>query len=691
MKKNQVYFMNICELEGIGKKTEKIFNSIGIYSGEDLIEYYPRDYELYNKPVLVKDVKNQRICAIEGEVCKKPELKRVRRLNVLSVFICDDEGMSIKATWFNQPYLASKLQIGSRFVFRGKITSNMGMYVLEQPQIYLPDEYNKKIRCMQPIYPLVKGLSNKTVIKSVKQVLDKIEICKDYMPVAVRQKYKLIDEYEAIKKIHFPDNTKDCEQARKRLVFDEFFFFITAMKRVKIDTEALQNQYILKPSHITERLLNNLPYELTNAQNKAWEDIVSDIGSNKVMLRLIQGDVGSGKTIIAILAMVTAAENGYQAALMAPTEILAKQHFNNINDILDESGIDIKTELLTGSMTTKQKDEAYRRIESGEAEIIIGTHALIQDRVTYKNLAMVITDEQHRFGVKQRENLGNKGKVPHTLVMSATPIPRTLAIIIYGETDISIINERPVGRLPIKNCVVGAESRYKAYKFIQSEIRKGHQAYIICPMVEDSEAIEGENVIDYTEKLKKIMPSSIRISYLHGKMKASEKNDIMNRFICREIDILVSTTVIEVGVDVPNATVMMVENAERFGLFALHQLRGRVGRGKDQSYCIFMNGSDKPDANERLEILNKSNDGFFIANEDLRLRGPGDLFGIRQSGDIQFKLGDILTDSDIIKQASEVSDLYLKDKLEYIDDNEKKYLEDVMRKHINKCIQSINL
>ena len=379
-----------------------------------------------------------------------------------------------------------------------------------------------------------------------------------------------------------------------------------------------------------------------------------------VMSRLVQGDVGSGKTILAVLALIMTGCNGCQGALMVPTEVLARQHFESVKELLEEHQIPLVPVLLTGSMTAKEKRLAKAEIESGSAQIIIGTHALIQEDVQYHRLALVVTDEQHRFGVRQRETLADKGITPHVLVMSATPIPRTLAIIVYGDLDISVVDEMPAHRLPIKNCVVDESYRPNAYRFMEKEVAAGHQVYIICPMVEESDELELENVTDYTEKLQKILPM-IRIACLHGKMKPKEKNEIMERFAAGDIQILISTTVIEVGINVPNATVMMVENAERFGLAQLHQLRGRVGRGSAQSYCIFMSGSKGKETRKRLEVLNKSNDGFYIASEDLKLRGPGDLFGIRQSGILEFRMGDVFQDSAVLGQASEAAGRLLKE------------------------------
>ena len=409
----------------------------------------------------------------------------------------------------------------------------------------------------------------------------------------------------------------------------------------------------MKIQEEAEELKKKLPYSLTEAQERALQEIYSDLSGGLIMNRLVQGDVGSGKTILAVLALLQAACNGFQGALMAPTEVLAKQHFQSVTELFETYGIKKKVVLVTGSMTAKEKRTAYEQIASHEADIIIGTHALIQEKVVYDKLALVITDEQHRFGVGQREALGSKGDEPHVLVMSATPIPRTLAIIIYGDLDISVIDQLPASRLPVKNCVVNTSYRKKAYDFIAKQVAEGRQAYVICPMVEKSEMIEAEDVLDYTRMLKSQLPPSICVEYLHGKMKGKEKNAVMERFAANEIQVLVSTTVIEVGVNVPNATVMMIENAERFGLAQLHQLRGRVGRGKYQSYCIMVNCGDEEGTSKRLDILNRSNDGFYIASEDLKLRGPGDIFGLRQSGDMEFRLADIFTDASVLKTASE--------------------------------------
>lgn len=666
--------MDLNNLKGIGEKTEKLFYKAGVEKVNDLLRYYPRYYDVFEEPVLIRDLECDRTQAIKGTVVREVSVKRVRNLQVVTGYLRDERGDAIKATWFNSPYLKGKLTIGSTFIFRGFVKENYSNFSIEQPKIFGIAEYNKKKGEMQPVYPLVSGLTNNMVQKAVKQALKLVET-EEFLPEKIRNKYGLEGLQQAIEHIHYPTDKNQLYSARKRLIFDEFFMFIYNIRNLKDKNTEIHNRHILEEPKEVKTLINNLPYELTNAQKRTWEEIKRDISSTKVMNRLIQGDVGSGKTIIAFFALITAALNNGQGAMMAPTEVLARQHYDNLIELIKEHNINVNPVVLVGSMTAKEKREAYKVIESGDAGIIIGTHALIQEKVNYNNLTMVVTDEQHRFGVRQREAISEKGERPHIMVMSATPIPRTLAIIIYGDLDISVIDELPANRLPIANCVVGTDYRPNAYDFMTKQIAKGRQVYVICPTVEYSEAVEGENVIEYAEKLKRIMPVSVNIEFLHGRMKPAEKNEIMDRFANNQIQILVSTTVVEVGVNVPNATVMMVENAERFGLAQLHQLRGRVGRGKYQSYCIFINGSGKKEALERLNILCKSNDGFLIANEDLKLRGPGDFFGVRQSGDFEFRLGDIMNDANILKQASEAVELILNEEVEISDKQRKIIIE----------------
>lgn len=641
-------------LKGVGEKTEKLFWKVGIYDTDDLLHYYPRNYDEYETPVDIAELKEGTVQAVSAAVCSGVYVNSVKGRQIISVNIADQSG-KFPVVWFNLPYLKKTLRKGSWFVFRGRIVRKQGKLEMEHPEIFTPSAYEEILHHLQPVYGLTAGLSNKTVVKMITQLLESVPMQSEYLPEEFRERYELADINYALRTIHFPPNKEELLVSRKRLVFDEFFLFILSVRKMKEKTEETPNCFPVKETWLTEEIIERLPYSLTGAQLNAWHEIERDLAGRRMMSRLVQGDVGSGKTILAFLAMCLVADNGYQAALMAPTEVLARQHYEGFQKLMEEQNLSLPTVLLTGSDTAREKRLAYAKIASGEALIIIGTHALIQEKVEYANLALVITDEQHRFGVKQREALTTRGNPPNVLVMSATPIPRTLAIILYGDLDISVIDELPARRLPIKNCVVNTSYRPKAYSFIERQVREGRQAYVICPMVEESEGMEAENVLDYTEKLRENLSSDIRIEYLHGKMKAKEKNVVMEAFAQGAIQVLVSTTVVEVGVNVPNATVMMVENAERFGLAQLHQLRGRVGRGEYQSYCIFMQGNQEQ-VSKRLEILNKSNDGFYIAGEDLKLRGPGDLFGIRQSGDMEFKIGDIYNDSAILTKASEAAD-----------------------------------
>ncbi|MGB4658558.1 MAG: ATP-dependent DNA helicase RecG [Mobilitalea sp.] len=641
---------NIKVIKGIGEKTEKLFQKLGIETVQDLLEHYPRGYEEFNPPSAIRSIMEGTTVAIEASLLMTPKVKKIRNLQIVSVQVKDSSG-TMFLTWFNMPFLQKTLHAGYRYIFRGKVIRKNGMLVIEQPGIYLREDYYRLLKVLQPVYPLTEGVTNGAISKAVKQVLSELEFAKDYIPKTIAKDFVLMDRTKAIREVHFPKDRDRMMKARQRLVFDEFFLYSLALRKLKDKKALIRSEYPMTEPEECNQLIDSFPYQLTKAQLTVWEEVKTDLTGDYVMNRLIQGDVGSGKTVLAVLAILMAVKNGYQASFMVPTEVLAKQHLKSLTGMLEPFGVTIN--LLVGSMKAKEKRETYEKIRTHQTDIIIGTHALIQEKVEYDRLGLVITDEQHRFGVKQREALMNKGGNPHVLVMSATPIPRTLAIILYGDLDISVIDELPAERLPIKNCVVDTNYRPSAYRFIDKQAAMGRQTYVICPMVAESEVMEAENVMDYSERLKEELSSEVSVEYLHGKMKAKDKNDVMERFSEGDIDVLVSTTVVEVGVNVPNASVMMVENAERFGLAQLHQLRGRVGRGEYQSYCIFVCGSSSKEAWERLEILNKSNDGFFIAGEDLKLRGPGDIFGIRQSGDMDFKLGDIFTDASILKGAAE--------------------------------------
>lgn len=639
-------------IKGIGEKSEKLFNKLGIYTVEELLSFYPREYDIFGSIEPVSSASEGKTMIIEVSLAARPQLLKRKNLNLIQCRVRDASG-SIMVVWFNMQFLLKTLHVGTHYILRGRIVNRNGMLEMQQPKMITRQEYANMVGKLQPVYPLTAGLTNNAVAKAVSTALAGAELNGDFLPADIRRTYNLIQWKKAISSIHFPKNKEDCIEARKRLVFDEFFLFGLAMNQLKRTKHKKKSQFILSDYEKAGKLIKKLPYELTAGQKKAWDEIKEDVSSGNVMNRLIQGDVGSGKTIIAILVLLLAVSSGYQGAIMVPTEVLAKQHYESFTELLEEFGIRIG--LLIGSLTASAKKKVYAELKSGEIDIVIGTHALIQEGVKFNNLAVVVTDEQHRFGVRQREAFSEKGNEPHMLVMSATPIPRTLAIILYGDLDVSVIDVLPTGRLPIKNCVVGTNYRTQAYTFMQKEIDAGHQVYVICPMVEESENMEAENVTDYAEILRQKMSPDVRIEYLHGKMKAATKNDIMERFASHQIDILVSTTVIEVGINVPNATVMMIENAERFGLAQLHQLRGRVGRGSFQSYCIFMAGNTSKETMQRLSILGESNDGFYVAEQDLKMRGPGDFFGIRQSGELDFKLADIYQDADLLKAANEAA------------------------------------
>ena len=645
---------SITSLKGIGEKTKELFAKMGVYTVGDILLHFPRTYIRYPKMEPIDEISSltEENHAIVAQVRTSPVVKSTRRIQ-LTLLTIGSVGHKMQLIWYRQPYIRNTLKANQYYVFYGKVAIKEGKYVMEQPVIYEPQAYTQMEDMLFPVYSLTGGVSNNLMIKTIRQALAEKDMLYDYLPTDVREKYALCEYNYAIKQIHFPDSFDTLIEARKRLVFDEFFLFILGMQYQKEQKKRESNAFSFREPEIIEECIEKLPYELTGAQKRALDDVIRDMQSPYVMQRLIQGDVGSGKTIVAFLAMAWTAASGYQSAIMAPTEVLARQHYESYCQMSEQFGLHFPIVLLTGSMTAKEKRLAYQTLDEEKDAMVIGTHALIQEKAIYSNLALVITDEQHRFGVRQRETFAEKGRRPHILVMSATPIPRTLAIILYGDLDISVIDEVPARRLPIKNCVVNTGYRPKAYTFIEEQVRAGHQAYIICPLVEGSENMEGENVTDYAGKVKSELPSDIEVSVLHGKMKNDKKNEIMNLFAQNKVQVLVSTTVVEVGVNVPNATVMMIENADRFGLAQLHQLRGRVGRGDAQSYCIMINTSQSKNAKKRLEILNQSNDGFKIASEDLRLRGPGDFFGIRQSGDLAFQLADIYQDAPVLQQASE--------------------------------------
>lgn len=642
---------SIMEIKGVGTKTAQLFESRGIRTAGDLLAYYPRDYDEYGQIKNLSDFRPGRIDAFLLVIVGSGTLIRNGSRTIVQ-FRAQDPTGQVRISFFNMPYILRTLRPGTRRVFRGTVkTTSGGHLFMQQPKILTQEEYGKLSGTLQPVYPLFQGIKNPQIMRMERYALGHVEFEDDYLSQEERKGMNLIAEDKALRQIHFPDSYEQLHAAHRRLVFDEFFDFIYAVRSERSKLQALRNERPMKQTPETKRLIDSLPYTLTGAQLRAWDEIRADLSGPFVMNRLLQGDVGSGKTIIAFLALLMCAQNGRQGILMAPTEVLARQHMDDLTQMAQEYALPLHPVLLTGSVTGKARRNALEAIGTGACDVVIGTHALIQDTVRYRDVGLVITDEQHRFGVRQRESLAGKGENVPVLVMSATPIPRTLAIILYGDLSVSVLDEMPKGRLRVKNLAMSSDGRDKVYRFMYRQIRQGRQCYVICPEVEEGELSGLENVTDYTEKLRKIFPADVSIDSLNGRMKPSEKDEVMKKFAQHGTDILVSTTVIEVGINVPNAAVMVIENSERFGLSQLHQLRGRVGRGKYQSYCIFLySGSgEKP---KRLEILEHTNDGFKIAEEDLKLRGPGDVFGTRQSGDLGFVLADIYDDSDVMKTAA---------------------------------------
>lgn len=679
---------SIRELKGIGSKTEELFQNLGVYTIRDILLHFPREYQKYEQTKEVDKVSAGNICAVQGRILKNPLVRRTGKMPITTAVIWG-EHVTISLVWFRMPYLKNTLKPGRTYIFYGNVKEKNGAFIMEQPKIYTPEQYILIADSLQPVYTLTKGLTNRAFQKAVRGAMENLCLLEEYLPEKIRENRKFYDYSKAVQEVHFPNGEESLRKARNRLAYNDFFQFILMMQLSKENRTTQKNMFTFSSKEYINRIIDKIPYILTNVQKKAIESIQADMRGNYVMQRLLQGDVGSGKTIVAFLAMADVANSGYQSAIMVPTEVLARQHYENFLQMCQEYGLNCSVILLTGSLTVKEKREAYEKMRTCSNAMIVGTHALIQEKAIYENLALVITDEQHRFGVKQRESLGKKGFSPHMLVMSATPIPRTLAIILYGDLDISVMDEMPAKRLPIKNCLVGTEYRPKAYQFIKEQVKAGHQAYVICPLVEESENMEAENVLDYAKRLQEELPN-VTISYLHGKMRPVKKNQIMEDFLEKKSDVLVSTTVIEVGVDVPNATVMLIENAERFGLAQLHQLRGRVGRGAVQSYCIMMNTSESKESKKRLQILNDSNDGFYIAREDLKLRGQGDFFGVRQSGEMEFTIGDIFADADILQEAAEDVKILLEED-ENLDKEEHKLLKNHLVQYGTEWFLKLNL
>ncbi len=672
--------MRLTELKGIGEKTESAFISAGIQNVMDLLFLFPRDYEQFCPPETIGEIGTKSFVTLRGTFVQGVFERKTPKISILQATFKDEVGDSIRLVWFNTPFIKNKIAPGVPYVIRGRVSRKYGTSQIDQPKVYTLAEYDQIQGSMQPVYSITKGLTNNIILKAVRQALEMPDFLlidiEDFIPESIRKRYNLLRRSSAVRNMHFPASRESFAEAASRMAFEEIFLFIYLMKMSGADKPETSN-ITIRMSDETRAFINSLPFKLTDAQNKVVGEIEHDMSSGIVMNRLIQGDVGSGKTIVALIALMNAAFAGYQGAMMAPTEVLAAQHYETITNLFKQCGVNLNVALLTGSMSALEKRVVYDALEDGRIDILIGTHALIQEKVRFSNLGLVITDEQHRFGLKQRQAFADKGNgnIPHMLVMSATPIPRTLALIIYGNMHVSVIDQVPADRKPIKNAVVDDSFHANAYKFITNQVKAGHQAYVICPLVEYSEGLDAANVEDYTELLRDMLDPSIRIGKLTGPMPTNKKNEIMAKFANGEIDVLVSTTVIEVGVDVPNATVMMIEDANRFGLATLHQLRGRVGRGKDQSYCIFVSNNRSEEAMERLSILNESNNGFEIAAKDLEMRGPGEFLGIRQSGALSFKYFDVFRDAELAAKASEAVDGIINGSVK-ISDDEKRLLDE---------------
>ena len=641
----------ITMLKGIGPTKAKQFANLNIVTLGDLICHFPRGYEDRTKLLPIEKLELDVPACFKAMVMNTPRTAHIRKgLDLTKVQVADTTGR-LNLTFFNNKYVSEQLQYGREYIFYGAVSGDFIGYSMTNPVFEALDSQPVTTRRVLPIYPLTAGLSNAAVLKAVRQALAICDTPPEIIPDEVRRKYGILDADRAYYAIHEPASMAEAEMAKKRLIFEEFFVFSAGLSlmrasRAEKKTEAYHNLDLM-PFHLA------LPFTLTGAQNKAVSEIMEDFRSGAPMNRLVQGDVGSGKTMVAAAAAYCAAKNGKQSALMAPTEILAEQHYQSLSRLFEPMGITVA--LLTGSMSQKEKRIVREQIASGEVDLAVGTHALLSDTTTFHDLGLVIADEQHRFGVAQRAKLSAKGNDPHLLVMSATPIPRTLALLMYGDLDVSIINELPPGREAVDTFLVGESYRARINAFIRKQVAEGHQCFVVCPAVEENEDLDIKAATVWAETLQKTVFPDLRIALLHGQMKGAEKEEAMASFARGEADVMVATTVIEVGVDVPNATLMVIEDADRFGLSQLHQLRGRVGRGKAKSYCILTSHNKNPETLQRLKALCRTTDGFKIAEEDLALRGPGDFFGSRQSGLPTFRVANLSYDLQTLKDAQEAS------------------------------------
>ncbi len=641
----------ITVLKGIGPTKAKQFSALGIETLQDLICHFPRSYEDRTRMVCIADLELDTPACFKAVVMKPPRTAHIRKgLDITRAQVADHSAR-LNLTFFNQKFTTEQLQYGKEYIFYGAVSGDHGGYAMTSPVFESPDSPAITTRRILPRYPLTAGLSNAAVLKAVRQALAICDPPREILPEKVRQQYGILPADRAYYAIHEPSSMEEAEQAKKRLIFEEFFVFSAGLALMRASRAGKK-----VPPYRTADLADfygALPFTLTGAQRRAIEEIAGDLCSGAPMNRLVQGDVGSGKTMVAAAAAYLAVKNGYQAALMAPTEILAEQHYGGLSRLLSPLGISVA--LLTGSMSAKEKKNVREAAQTGTAQLIIGTHALVTDSTVFQNLGLVIADEQHRFGVAQRSRLSAKGSDPHVLVMSATPIPRTLALLMYGDLEVSVLDELPPGREPVDTFLVTESYRARLNGFIRKQVQQGHQCFVVCPAVEENEELNLKAAQVWADTLQKTVFPDLRVALLHGQMKGAEKEAVMAAFARGEADVMVATTVIEVGVDVPNATLMVVEDADRFGLSQLHQLRGRVGRGGAKSYCVLVSQNKNPDTNARLKALCRTTDGFRIAEEDLRLRGPGDFFGSRQSGLPVFRVANLSCDLATLKQAQKAS------------------------------------
>ena len=639
-------------IKGVGPNRVKLLNKLNIYTLEDLITYFPRTYEDRSVPKNICECVNGEEVLLEAVVCGRMQEIRLRGKTMYKLAIRDESGTAT-AIWFNQSYLKNRFVVGEKYKFYGKINNNFGKITINSP-VFEEEDKTSNTGKIIPIYPLTYNLSQNVIRKIIENGLKEVEgNLKETLPEYLLKEYHLLNINDSFKYIHFPKDFNDFNIARKRLVFEELLSTQLALLQLKNNYKNNQQGIQFSKDAKMSDIINILPFKLTKAQLKVLEEIDNDMESKKNMNRLLQGDVGSGKTVVAMIAAYKAVKSGYQAAIMAPTAILASQHLESFKSLFDKLGI--KCELLISAITKKNKTELLERLKNGEIDILIGTHAIIEDNVEFKNLGLVVTDEQHRFGVKQRTKIVEKGQNPDVLVMTATPIPRTLALILYGDLDISIIDELPPNRKKIDTFAVTKGLEDRVNNFIKKQIELGRQCYIVCPLVEESEEMDLKSVIELYNKYKNEAFKDYTIEYIHGKMKAKEKDDIMERFKNGQIDILISTTVIEVGVNVPNASIMVVEDSQRFGLAQLHQLRGRVGRGEYQSYCILKYEGKSETIRQRMKVMCDTNDGFVISEKDLELRGTGDFFGTKQHGIPDFKIANLFEDMQTLKMVQSVA------------------------------------